>query len=457
MNRQQNDSIAHPVISVDYHKFCYENHHYLYQATDMKAYRIDADLYKQLERMEKHGFTDANKIPALKRVLKTMNLMPAEQQTGNKAGEHLRRLKISNISLNVAQQCNMACIYCYGAGGTYGESGMMDRQTAFQAVDFLFRNSGEAKAVSIVFFGGEPLLNFDLIKAVVDYAKQQGNAHKKGVYFALTTNGTCLSPPVINYLNRNKFSVTISLDGDAKEQNTNRPLKDGKDSFKLVIKRINQFLESRDGKATARATLMTGEPSAGKIREKLKSYGFQKVEIVPATGQKTNQEPSYQSVFNDQEVRADELLHDIKSRRRVPDDQLIKTLRRLAFRCAKMNFCGAGSNTVAISSSGKSYPCHRFVGMSEFSFDFVSRFRHATQMAFVSKISAKSPACQNCWALKLCGGGCYYDNYREAGDPIIPSARNCEITKRQIEMAIYVYDQLVTEDLYYLKGFDLYN
>lgn len=307
----------------EYHTFSYRSRYYLLNVEDMKAYRIGDSLYNKLNVLEKQGFLDTitEEIEvALEKLHLTIYPSPTDH-TEIVPQINKKLPPITRISLNVAQICNMKCIYCYGREGEYGEKGLMDEAAACKAVDFLIKNSADKRNIGINFFGGEPLLNFQLIKKVVKYSKYLSAQNGKRIHFSVSTNGTLFSKEVIKFFNKEKFSVQVSFDGDKEIQDKNRPLKTGQSSYDFILLGLRRFLESRNGDAAARVTMTKHDSGKTKVREKLKEIGFKRINITPVASTLNDdyalQESNYVCLFNDTDSVSDEFIEKIKCKKRL--------------------------------------------------------------------------------------------------------------------------------------------
>jgi len=404
----------------EFHKFAYKGNIYLFLVEDMKAFRINKILSQEIDKLNKLKNINSNDLDQeLTIALKTLNLLPnnfnKETDTNNNKNKiDPDAIPIKSISLNVAQICNMRCIYCYGSDGEYGEKGLVKEATAFQAIDWLIKKSLDAKDISIIFFGGEPLLNFRLIKKVVNYAKRKAKNVNKTVHFSITTNGTLFNDRINKFLNKNKFSVTISFDGDAKIQNKNRPLKNGIDSYEYTKPLIENFLKSRKGNATGRATITRYFEDLSTIRKTLVEIGFKRYSLTPVSGSVDSDyylcPDNERKILIDLQTQADEITDLIKNRESIKSKLLLSYLKILRTREKKQYSCGAGKGLGAISINGDVYPCHRFVGIDSFKMGNVNGNNLLNREKFLLDNVFDRKQCNTCWARYFCGGGCYHEN-----------------------------------------------
>lgn len=365
-----------------------------------------------------------------------------------------KQVPVTNISLNVAQVCNMSCVYCYGGDGEYGGKGYMKQPTAFEAVDWLFTHSLNATDLSIVFFGGEPLLNFNLIKEVVAYSLDKAEKTGKKIYFGITTNGTKFNEEINAFLNQYQFSVTISFDGDAQMQNRNRPMKGGKGSYEVVKDKIETFLKTRNGKASGRATVTDYNTDLEKIRQILHETGFATIGHTMVSAPEQHDflisSAQYQKILADLEVQAQEVLSEIKSRRNISNSLFKGILNQLVRHQKKLYFCGLGRGLLAVSDKGDIFPCHRFVGDEKMKMGNIANFDPQTQQKYIENTGLSHPKCGGCWARYFCGGGCIHESIMANGKMHEPDDKWCQTLRRSVEFCIVIYDKLNEEDIAFL-------
>ena len=491
----------------EHHTFAVDGVWYLFHVEHLEAYRISAPLAKAVRDLgEQPELDDGQVEPALLEALDQLNLRldasPALPQTKPANPE---KAPITTIALNVAQLCNLDCIYCYGVGGEYGHKGYMKGGTAYQAVDFLVANAGDAEQLTICFFGGEPLLNFPLIKEVVAYATEKAETKGKRVAFTITTNGTRFDEETIDYLNEHDFGVVVSYDGDAEMQNKNRPFKGGKGSYDDIKARVERFLDSRGGRASGRATITGYNPDLQKVQRALLEIGFKAVQLTtvampnleempaPPAGPfpveeaasanvveendlyealpVLNDRPTYhrtdvvmlqqpgshlkqvhlRKILNSLERMARETIDLIKTRRPVYSSRFNDILKRLSTKKKKLYFCGGGRNYMSISNTGDVYPCHRFVGQEDMKLGNVAEgFDLTRRQPYIENYGLSHPKCSACWARYFCGGGCFHMSIEEHGSMHEPDDRWCQELRRSVELGIMIDDQLDDFDRHHL-------
>ena len=336
---------------------------------------------------------------------------------------------VSTLCLNVAQDCDLDCRYCFAKGGTYGKGkARMPNEVARKAVDFIVENSGSLRKLTLCFFGGEPLLNFPVIQETVDYSLRRGRESGKDFRFNITTNGTKLTRDVREFLARNGFSVIFSIDGPKEIQDKMRPFNDGTGSYDVVSRNLRELIKDA-GKIrfdySIRATYTRRHHDISRIALHLVNMGCHDISVEPAVLR-----------HDDIEIRARDLpeikdeysqfarlyINEIKKGRYFSFFHFRHTMDQ-AFRATRnLTQCGAGSGYLVVSSDGDIYPCHRFVGKDEYFmgdvFDGIDRpdIRNLFNSAHVNN----KRKCLRCWARYICGGGCHAYAIEFNGDILKP-------------------------------------
>lgn len=441
----------------EFHKFQYEGSSFLFNVENLKAFRINRNLFDKITNIQE-GRTSANACSAaLIRALDELGILQ-EAPIDKVIEKGKRNNSVKHISLNISQSCNLKCIYCYGGEGEYGLKGLMDEKTAFKAIDWLVQHSLDSKRLVLTFFGGEPLLNFKLIKKVVRYTKSQSFRKSKEFHFSITTNGILLTSEIISYLNKNKFSVVISIDGDLEIQNRNRPFKRINSDHNKTFEKIHKFLISRNGDATARATITRHNSNTKQIRDFLIEMGFQRIVLSQASIDANNSciescgitMQQKLDILSDLENQAAEIIRDIKNCCKPKTKVITEIIKALHQREKKKYYCGIGKGYLAVSISGDIFPCHRFVGHQDFLMGNIFQ-DEIENKKYIKNFGFSQKKCVNCWSRYLCGGGCMHNNFLSSNSLYEPDEDTCRQIRRTIEMAIYVYNELNENDLAFLK------
>ena len=441
----------------NYHFFEYRNYYFLLHAETLQLFKLDEELYKDIRQWRE---TEKTPNPSLQQILNEMGI--SIEAPGHNLSDNAPYSKsaVTQICLNVSQTCNLNCVYCYGDDGEYGRRGLMKSDIAFKAVDWLIKFSGNKKTIIITFFGGEPLLNFNLIKKVVEYAKGKAPLFNKKVLFTITTNGCFLDNRVIDFLNQENFSIVVSCDGDLKAQQINRPFKSAIGSHKIIENNIANLISSRKLKTNTSARITVTKQNADLQTQVayLSKLGFKKVNWAEAifSSESSMQEQfkltsdDYNEILEYFDYLADTTIVAIKKREYPSDTRLIPHIIRLHNKTKRYFFCGVGRGIVGISIDGDIYPCHRFVGNDDYKIGNV-KLENALEYKSTLNLGVKNNICSACWARYFCGGGCVHEyTYSANSEQNIPSEEGCNLIKKSVESAIFVYNSLSSEDKEFL-------
>ncbi len=356
-------------------------------------------------------------------------------------------IPVTSTVLQIANDCNLNCIYCYGDGGSYGrERELMTFETAKKSIDFMVANSEDVKRLTVTFFGGEPLINFDVVKRTFDYCKSIEESSGKEFRFSMTTNGTILTDEIYNFIKDNKISVMISVDGGKELQNKHRCYCDGRGSFDDVVKNIERFKEARGGFLTARSTVCSTDIRFKKIKDDLLALGFTNA-VTSMVDTSEDSELFIGGDFTDRvieqyQILCDDYVSSLKEGKPFPQNLFESAFKTLYFKLMKIRSCNAGNNGIAVGTNELIYPCHRFMGMPEHSIGTLdtgideecrAKYRRAN-------IYTKE-GCKDCWARYLCNGGCVHVSACHGGLLHAPECY-CEIYRGLYEILLHAYWEL---------------
>jgi uncharacterized protein len=372
-----------------------------------------------------------------------------------------KRWGIRHLELMVTHGCNLACRYCYGSRGAehwkgapylYGSrSKGMPFETAKKGVDFLFAESGPQKELSVIFFGGEPLLEMDLIRRIVPYIRDREAAEGKKVRLSLSSNGLLLDEQTVAFLIENRIGCQVSIDGPGEVQDRNRCFPDGGGSYDEVLTGIRRLIAARPG-PPARATVARGRVNLVEVVEHLFALGFGSVHAEPAIGNSGETDITAEEVAEikkQHEALALFLVENVRKNRYVNYANLVRFIRQTrVVRDRLAHHCGAGRTYFALSQDGSFYPCHRFVGMDGFRMgDIEAGFDGTLRKRILGLTVDRRPLCRDCWARYLCGGGCWKHAVDMNGSLDIPdNEMSCEILRHEIECAMAVNSELKVSD-----------
>jgi uncharacterized protein len=361
-------------------------------------------------------------------------------------------IPVTNAVLQIANDCNLNCIYCYGDGGSYGrQRELMTFETAKKAIDLMVANSEGTDELLVIFFGGEPLINFEVVKATFDYCQSLEKSINKKFRYSMTTNGTILTDEIYDFIKNNNISVMISVDGGKDLQNKHRCYCDGRGSFEDVCKNIERFKEARGGFLTARATVCSTDIRFKKIRDDLLALGF--TNAVTSMVDTAEDSPLFiggdytEKVLEQYQILADDYIEQIMQGKKPQNNLFANALDILYFKKMKARACNAGNNGIAIGTDGNIYPCHRFMGMPEYIIGNIdtgidenlrSNYREATIY--------NKEECKDCWARYMCCGGCSHTSAVHSGDIFHAPTCYCDIYKGLYQILLCTYWKLKAWD-----------
>lgn len=365
---------------------------------------------------------------------------------------------IKTIELLISQKCNLACTYCYADGGEYSAPGRMLFDTAAKAVDFLVHNSGPKNNLSITFFGGEPLIEFESIKKIVRYAQDLAASRGKVVSFSITTNGLMLDNEKISFFRDNSVDVMVSVDGDKEAHDRHRPLKNGEGSANLIFPRIAELLETLPD-SPARATIVDSFRTPKEIKRSLHELGFRNTGLSVASGTLFDdvgvRTVSSQGMAELIEEEAASLLHLITQRDIEGLSNFDSAIVHYVsdFLAGRKSYypCGAGRQMLAVSAEGDLFPCHRFVGIRKYRVGNIHDKSNVSLPVFEGSPVELSGECSMCFAKNLCGGACYHDSITSTGSLLQPNPNFCATVRRTFEMAAFVVANLSSEDRFFFE------
>ncbi len=356
---------------------------------------------------------------------------------------------MATMVLEVAQDCNLRCTYCYAEGGAYGgERRLLTPQMARKAVRLLIREAGDREVVTLVLFGGEPLLNMPAVEAAVEEAELRGKEAGKRVQMSLTTNGTLLQPQIISFLHRHRVAVSVSLDGPPDLHDANRPDAAGQGSYARILPNLKGLLQNSPAPVAARVTLTPDQ--WGRIEEvfdHLNSLGFHEVGIAPASPITDDLLPSLVQeaiLLKGFAAMAQRFKEEAAKGRILPFSNVLDLLGRLHLGQTKSIACGAGFGYLAVDAEGNFFPCHRLAGEEIFQVGDLDTGADAEKIesSLAMLTEGKEKMCSNCWARTLCTGGCHYENHLRENKLGLPPGSSCNFIRSWLQLGIELYAEL---------------
>ena len=351
---------------------------------------------------------------------------------------------VKALCLHIAHTCNLNCSYCFASQGKYhGERAVMDFETGKRALDFLIENSGKRHNLEVDFFGGEPLLNFDVVKRLVKYAREVEKKHNKNFRFTLTTNGMLIDDDVIDFANREMSNVVLSLDGRREIHDRYRVDYAGNGSFDKIVPKFQKLVEARGGKNYyMRGTFTHTNPDFLEDIKVMLDLGFNELSMEPvvcAPGDEAELTPSDMEIVKDQyEKLAELMLERHKAGRPFTFYHYMIDLTGGPCIYKRISGCGSGTEYMAVTPWGDLYPCHQFVGEEKYKlgniYDGITNT--AAQKEFADCNVYSRGECRDCWARLYCSGGCAANAYHATGSVAGVYKSGCELFKKRMECAI---------------------
>lgn len=353
---------------------------------------------------------------------------------------------VKALCLHVAHDCNMRCKYCFASSGHFGgQRTMMDIETAKKAVDFILEKSGPRRNCEIDFFGGEPLMNFELIKDVIAYAREKEKPLNKNIRFTLTTNGLALSKEVQDFVNEHGLSTVLSLDGRKEVNDHMRKTVDGQGTHDEIVNSYKEFVKGRNNQNYyIRGTFTSENLDFSQDVKHMVDLGFKEVSVEPVV---VSDDRPYALKEEHLEILKEEYwrLADIYldyHKKGEPFNFFHFNINIDGGPCAakRVSGCGAGIEYLAIDPSGDIYPCHQFVGDKEFVMGNLSTAFEGEKIkgSFAQSSMFAKEDCVKCWARYYCGGGCHANAYSHNNDLKKPYQLGCELQKIRTECSLYI-------------------
>ena len=368
--------------------------------------------------------------------------------SGNKAD-----VVIKALCLHVAHTCNLNCTYCFASQGKYhGERAIMSLEVGKQAIDFLIANSGYRVNLEVDFFGGEPLMNWEVCKQVVAYARSQESIHNKNFRFILTTNGMLIDDDVIEFSNKEMHNVVLSLDGRKEIHDALRKTYSGEGSYDTIIPKFQKFVESRgDKEYYMRGTYTHRNTDFTNDIFHMAKLGFGELSMEPIVCAPGDPDEltieDLPVLFEQYEILAKDMIRRHKEGHPITFYHYMLDLTGGPCIYKRVAGCGSGSEYMAVTPWGELYPCHQFVGDEKYSmgniWDGVTNVETAKE--FMSCNAYSKPECKDCWVRLYCSGGCVANAYHATGSILGVYEYGCKLFKKRLECAIMLHIALHKE------------
>lgn len=357
-----------------------------------------------------------------------------------------RKTVVKAMCLHIAHDCNLACKYCFAEEGEYhGRRALMSLEVGKKALDFLIENSGNRRNLEVDFFGGEPLMNWDVVKELVRYGRSKEKEYDKNFRFTLTTNGVLLDDEVMEFVNKEMSNVVMSLDGRKEINDKMRPFRNGKGSYDLIVPKFQKLAESRNQtNYYIRGTFTRNNLDFSNDVIEYADLGFKQMSIEPVVADPDEpyalREEDIPRILEEYDKLAVEYIKRYKENRGFNFFHFMIDLKQGPCVLKRMAGCGSGTEYLAVTPWGDLYPCHQFVGQEEFLlgnvFDGITNTAVRDEFKLCN-VYAKDK-CKECFAKFYCSGGCAANSYKFHGKITDAYDIGCEMERKRVECAIMI-------------------
>lgn len=355
-----------------------------------------------------------------------------------------RKTVVKALCLHIAHDCNLACKYCFAEEGEYhGRRALMSYEVGSKALDFLIRNSGSRRNLEVDFFGGEPLMNWQVVKDLVAYGREQEKVHDKHFRFTVTTNGVLLNDEIQEFINKEMDNVVLSLDGRKEINDQMRPFRNGKGSYDLIVPKFQKLAESRNQeKYYIRGTFTRNNLDFSNDILHFADLGFKQMSIEPVVGEESDpyaiREEDIPKICEEYDKLAKIMIEREKEGKGFHFFHFMIDLEGGPCISKRLSGCGSGTEYLAVTPWGDLYPCHQFVGKEEFLMGNVDEGITKPEIAeeFRGCSVYSKEKCKDCFAKFYCSGGCMANSYNFHGTIHDAYDIGCEMQRKRVECAI---------------------
>lgn len=364
-----------------------------------------------------------------------------------------RQTVVKALCLHIAHDCNLACKYCFAEEGEYhGRRALMSFEVGKKALDFLVANSGNRVNLEVDFFGGEPLMNWDVVKQLVAYGRSLEESNNKKFRFTLTTNGVLLNDEVMEFVNKEMSNVVLSLDGRKEVNDRMRPFRTGKGSYDLIVPKFQKLAESRNQtNYYIRGTFTRNNLDFSEDVKHFADLGFKQMSIEPVVGPEEDpysiREQDLPQIMEEYDKLALEYIDRYKKGNGFNFFHFMIDLTQGPCVYKRLSGCGSGTEYLAVTPWGDFYPCHQFVGNEDFLMGNVDE--GITKPEIVKEFGNcnvySKEKCKNCFAKFYCSGGCAANSYNFHGTINDAYDIGCEMQRKRVECSIMIKAALADE------------
>ena len=360
---------------------------------------------------------------------------------------------VKALCLHIAHDCNLACKYCFAEEGEYhGRRALMTYEVGKKALDFLIANSGTRRNLEVDFFGGEPLMNWQVVKDLVAYGREQEKLHDKHFRFTVTTNGVLLNDDIQEFINKEMDNVVISLDGRKEVNDRMRPFRNGKGSYDLIVPKFQKLADSRNQERYyIRGTFTRNNLDFSEDVKHFAELGFKQMSIEPVVGDESDpyaiREEDLPQIFDEYDKLARYIIEKDKKGEGFNFFHFMIDLEGGPCLYKRLSGCGSGTEYLAVTPWGDFYPCHQFVGDEDFLMGNVNEGITRPEIAdeFRCCNVYTKEKCKKCFARFYCSGGCAANSYKFHGNILDAYDIGCELQKKRIECAIMLKAAMADE------------
>ena len=361
---------------------------------------------------------------------------------------------VKALCLHIAHDCNLACQYCFAEEGEYhGRRALMSFEVGKKALDFLIANSGNRRNLEVDFFGGEPLMNWQVVKDLVAYGREQEKLHDKNFRFTLTTNGVLLNDEIMEFCNKEMANVVLSIDGRKEVHDKMRPFRKGAGSYDLIVPKFQKLAESRNQeKYYIRGTFTRNNLDFSNDIMHFADLGFKQMSIEPVVGDESDpyaiREEDLPKIREEYDKLAKMMIEREKEGKGFNFFHFMIDLNGGPCVAKRLSGCGSGTEYLAVTPWGDLYPCHQFVGQDDFLMGNVDDGIVKPEIAddFRSCNVYSKDKCRNCFAKFYCSGGCMANSYNFHGTIHDTYEIGCEMQRKRVECAIMMKAALADEE-----------